>query len=47
MQAPEYDWDDFKDVDVKGKILVVLNNDLESDPELFAGRTRLYYGRWD
>lgn len=47
MQAPEYDWDDFKDIDVKGKILVVLNNDLESDPELFGGRTRLYYGRWD
>ncbi len=47
MQAPEYEWDDFKDVDVKGKILLVLNNDLESDPELFAGRTRLYYGRWD
>ena len=47
MQAPEYDWDDFKDVDVKGKILLVLNNDPESDPELFGGRTRLYYGRWN
>lgn len=47
IQAPEYDWDDFKDADIKGKILVVLNNDPEHDPELFAGRRRLYYGRWD
>jgi len=47
IQAPEYDWNDFKDVDVVGKILVVMNNDPESDPELFAGRRRLYYGRWD
>lgn len=47
IQAPEYDWDDFKNVDVKGKILVVMNNDPESDPNLFEGRRRLYYGRWD
>ena len=47
MQAPEYDWDDFKDVDVKGKVLIVLNNDPADRPEIFAGRTRLYYGRWD
>ncbi len=47
MQAPEYDWDDFKDVDVKGKVLVCMNNDLSSNPDMFAGRTRLYYGRWD
>jgi Zn-dependent M28 family amino/carboxypeptidase len=47
IQAPEYNWDDFKDADVKGKILVVMNNDPESDPQLFAGRRRLYYGRWD
>ncbi len=47
MQAPEYNWDDFKDVDVKGKVLVCMNNDLSSNPDLFAGRTRLYYGRWD
>ncbi len=47
MQAPEFDWDDFKDVDLKGKILLVLNNDPAGDPDLFAGRTRLYYGRWD
>ncbi len=47
MQAPEFDWDDFKDVDVRGKVLLCLNNDPADDPEIFAGRTRLYYGRWD
>ncbi len=47
MQAPEYQWDDFKDVDVKGKVLLVMNNDPSTNPELFAGRSRLYYGRWD
>jgi Zn-dependent M28 family amino/carboxypeptidase len=45
--APEYGWDDFKGADVKGKVLVVMNNDPEDDPQLFAGKTRLYYGRWD
>ena len=44
--APEYGWDDFKGTDVKGKVLVVMNNDPEHDPKLFAGKTRLYYGRW-
>lgn len=47
IQAPEYKWDDFKDADVRGKILVVMNNDPENDPQLFAGKRRLYYGRWD
>jgi len=47
MQAPEYDWDDFKDLDVKGKVLIVMNNDPADRPEIFGGRTRLYYGRWD
>jgi Zn-dependent M28 family amino/carboxypeptidase len=45
--APEYRWNDFKDVDLKGKVLLVMNNDPEKDPALFAGKTRLYYGRWD
>jgi Zn-dependent M28 family amino/carboxypeptidase len=45
--AKEYQWDDFKGVDVKGKVLLVMNNDPESDPHLFAGKTRLWYGRWD
>ena len=46
IQAPEYGWNDFKDVDVRGKVLVVLNNDPDWDPALFEGNTRLYYGRW-
>jgi len=47
IQAAEYAWDDFKGQDLRGKVLLVLNNDPEDDPALFAGRTRLYYGRWD
>jgi Zn-dependent M28 family amino/carboxypeptidase len=46
ITAPEQKWDDFKDVDVKGKVLLVMNDDPSSDPALFAGKTRLYYGRW-
>jgi Zn-dependent M28 family amino/carboxypeptidase len=45
--APEFNWNDFKGVDVKGKVIVVMNNDPEDDPNLFAGRARLWYGRWD
>ncbi|MGK7371710.1 MAG: M28 family peptidase, partial [Candidatus Halalkalibacterium sp. M3_1C_030] len=47
IQAPEENWDDFKEADVKGKILVVKNNDPNQDPALFKGETRLYYGRYD
>ncbi len=46
IQAPEYGWDDFKGVDVAGKMLVVLNNDPDWDDALFEGVRRLYYGRW-
>jgi Zn-dependent M28 family amino/carboxypeptidase len=48
--APEYQWDDYKGVDLKGKVLLVMNNDPEGtpgEPNLFAGKTRLWYGRWD
>jgi Zn-dependent M28 family amino/carboxypeptidase len=45
--APEYGWDDYKGADLKGKVLVFMNNDPEDDPAIFAGKTRLYYGRWD
>ena len=43
--APEYDWDDYKDVDVEGKVLVMLVNDppIES---AFGGDAMTYYGRW-
>jgi Zn-dependent M28 family amino/carboxypeptidase len=46
IQAPEYGWDDFKGKDLRGKVLLMLNNDPDWDPALFAGTTRLYYGRW-
>jgi len=46
IQAPEYGWDDFKGTDLSGKVLLMLNNDPDWDPDLFAGETRLYYGRW-
>jgi Zn-dependent M28 family amino/carboxypeptidase len=45
--APEYKWDDYKDADLAGKVLLMMNNDPEDDPNLFAGKTRLWYGRWD
>lgn len=53
--APEYDWDDYKGVDVRGKTLVMLINDppvpsgpnpSELDPKIFGGRAMTYYGRW-
>jgi len=46
IEAPEYDWDDFKGSDLSGKVLLMLNNDPDWDPDLFAGNERLYYGRW-
>jgi Zn-dependent M28 family amino/carboxypeptidase len=46
ITAPEQKWDDYAGTDVRGKVVVVMNNDPESDPSLFAGKTRLYYGRW-
>ncbi|MEO8054932.1 MAG: M28 family peptidase [Acidobacteriota bacterium] len=48
--APEYKWDDYKGADLKGKVLLMMNNDPEgtpAEPNLFAGKTRLWYGRWD
>ncbi|MEM6675623.1 MAG: M28 family metallopeptidase [Planctomycetota bacterium] len=47
--APEYEWDDYAGLDVRGKTVVVLVNDpgyATGDPELFRGRTMTYYGRW-
>ena len=49
VQAPEYDWDDLKDEDLRGKVLLFLNNDPQIDEEgeaLFGGPARTYYGRW-
>ena len=53
--APEYGWDDYKDVDVKGKTVIMLINDPavpdpadpeRLDPTYFKGRAMTYYGRW-
>ncbi len=53
--APEYNWDDYKGLDVKGKTLLMLVNDppvpdpsnpSELDPKTFGGRAMTYYGRW-
>ena len=48
VKAPERDWDDFKGVDLKGKIAVVLINDpdFESGAGDFGGKAMTYYGRW-
>jgi Zn-dependent M28 family amino/carboxypeptidase len=55
VEAPEYQWDDFKDVDVKGKTILVLVNDpaipdpndpSKLDPKMFNGNAMTYYGRW-
>ena len=44
-RAPEYDWDDFGDTDVSGKILLFLVNDPPLD-DAFGGPAMTYYGRW-
>lgn len=48
VSAPERNWDDFKGVDLKGKIAVVLINDpdFESGEGDFGGKAMTYYGRW-
>jgi Zn-dependent M28 family amino/carboxypeptidase len=47
--APEYDWNDYAQVDVRGKTVLVLDNDPgygSNDPTLFRGNATTYYGRW-
>src|ERR1051325_8123013 len=53
--APEYGWDDYKGMDVRGKVLVMLVNDppvpdpndpTKLDPKMFGGKAMTYYGRW-
>jgi Zn-dependent M28 family amino/carboxypeptidase len=47
IEAPEYKWDDFKGVDVKGKVvLVIVNEPPSKDPKFFKGEALTYYGRW-
>ena len=47
--APEFGWNDYKNIDVTGKTVVMLINDpgfATEDPNLFNGRAMTYYGRW-
>ena len=47
ISAPEYNWDDYKGADLKGKVLLMLVNEPPSDdPNFFKGRALTYYGRW-
>ncbi|HEY1272658.1 MAG TPA: M28 family metallopeptidase [Terriglobales bacterium] len=47
IEAPEYKWDDYKGVDVKGKVLLMLVNEPPSDdPKFFKAKALTYYGRW-
>jgi Zn-dependent M28 family amino/carboxypeptidase len=47
IEAPEYKWDDYKGVDVRGKVLLMLVNEPPSDdPRFFQGKALTYYGRW-
>src|SRR6266853_728971 len=47
ISAPEYKWDDYKGVDLKGKVaLLFVNEPISDDPKFFKGKALTYYGRW-
>ena len=47
IDAPEYKWNDYRDIDVRGKVLLMLVNEPASDdPKFFGGKGLTYYGRW-
>jgi arylsulfatase A-like enzyme/Zn-dependent M28 family amino/carboxypeptidase len=47
ITAPEFDWDDYKGIDVAGKVVVAFTNEPPSDdPKYFGGKALTYYGRW-
>jgi Zn-dependent M28 family amino/carboxypeptidase len=47
IEAPEYNWDDYKGADVHGKVLLMLVNEPPSDDQkFFKGKALTYYGRW-
>ena len=47
ISAPEYQWDDYKGYDLKGKVaLLFVNEPTSDDPKFFRGKTLTYYGRW-
>ncbi|UMR32005.1 M28 family peptidase [Massilia sp. MB5] len=50
IRAPEENWDDYKGVDVRGKLLLMMLNDPQptvDEPNRFGGKSLTYYGRWD
>jgi hypothetical protein len=46
IDAPEYNWDDFKGMDVRGRVLVMLVNDPDYEKTGFGSESLTYYGRW-
>jgi len=47
IDAPEFNWNDYRNIDVRGKVLLMLVNEPPSnDPKFFAGKALTYYGRW-
>jgi Zn-dependent M28 family amino/carboxypeptidase len=47
ITAPEYKWDDYKGIDLKGKVaLLFVNEPTSDDPKFFKGKALTYYGRW-
>ncbi len=47
IAAPEYQWDDYKGYDLKGKVaLLFVNEPISNDPKFFKGKALTYYGRW-
>lgn len=49
IEAPEEHWDDFKGIDLKGKLLIMMVNDPQpsaQEPQRFGGKALTYYGRW-
>src|SRR6266481_4456117 len=47
IKAPEYNWDDYKGIDLKGKVaLLFVNEPASNDPKFFKGKALTYYGRW-
>jgi len=47
IKAPEYEWDDYKGVDLHGKVaLLFVNEPSSDDPDFFKGKAMTYYGRW-
>ena len=47
ISAPEYQWDDYKGYDLKGKVaLLFVNEPMSDDPKFFKGKALTYYGRW-